>query len=683
MTFSKSTPPQDATGSATFTLTTPTAGNHTLVANYAAQGSFLASTANGTLVVNPATVTITASSGTMIYGGTVPTITATFSGFVLGQSSTILTTQPTCSTTALTTSPVGTYPSNCLGAVAANYTFAYVAGSVSVTPANLIITASANTMPYGGPVPTITPTFAGFLNGDTNLTALTTQPTCTTTATVTTGVGLYATANNCTGAVGANYSISYIAGKMTVTAAPLTITASTNAMPYGGPVPAITPSFTGFINGDTIAVLTAQPICSTTATINTGAGTHAGANTCTGAAAANYAINYVAGTMTVTAVPLTIAASNGVMNYGAPVPVITPGYAGFVAGDTAASLTTKPACSTTATSTSPVGSYPSTCGGAVDPNYAIVYIGGSVVVNQATTAIAITSNLPNPSIVGQIVTVSFAVVPQFAGTVPTGIVTVNSSTGEVCSATLPASSCNLIFNTGGTRTLTATYAGNTNFLGSVSAPVSQGVGGVSLSTTALLFGNQLVGTNSATQTITLSNVGTINITISSIVSTNNADFNFTTTCGATLRVGRSCNVVVRFHPTVTGVRTGTITITDSDPTPQVVSLTGTGVAPVNQVQPGSLAFGNVPIRTISPVQAVTVSNPGTAPLAINRISLNGGNATQFSQNNNCPATLAVGANCTVNVTFRPTTRGAKASTLNVVVAAPATSAAVSLTGTGQ
>jgi hypothetical protein len=221
-------------------------------------------------------------------------------------------------------------------------------------------------------------------------------------------------------------------------------------------------------------------------------------------------------------------------------------------------------------------------------------------------------------------------------------------------------------------------------LGSTSVAVNQGVSGVSLSTTALLFGNQLVLTNSATQTITLSNVGTVTINISSIVNSNTSDFNFTTTCGLTLRAARSCNIVVRFHPQVVGVRTGTITITDSDPTPQVVALTGTGVAPFNQVSPlGPLAFGSIPIRTVSPVQVVTVTNTGTGPLVINRINLNGANPGQFAQNNNCPASLAAGLNCTVNVTFNPTSRGAKTANLNVNVAAPATSASVSLTGTGQ
>jgi hypothetical protein len=68
------------------------------------------------------------------------------------------------------------------------------------------------------------------------------------------------------------------------------------------------------------------------------------------------------------------------MTYGGTVPTITASYSGFANGDTSASLTTQPTCSTTATSTSPVGSYPSSCKGAVDTNYAISYVNGTVTV---------------------------------------------------------------------------------------------------------------------------------------------------------------------------------------------------------------------------------------------------------------------------------------------------------------
>jgi hypothetical protein len=386
------------------------------------------------------------------------------------------------------------------------------------------------------------------------------------------------------------------------------------------------------------------------------------------------------GTLVVTGALLTITASNGAMIYGGPVPAITPAFAGFVLGQTnLTGLTGQPTCITAATSTSSVGSYGSSCNGAVGANYSITYAPGTVTVSQATTLTAITSNLPNPAIVGQIVTINFAVTPQFTGTVPTGVVTVKASTGEVCSATLPASSCNLTFATGGSRTLTATYAGNTNFLGSASAAVNQGVSGVSLSTTALLFGNQLVGTASAPQTVTLANVGTTTLTGISFAWGGN--FSDSTTCGTSLAPGRSCRINVRFRPTTTGVLTGTLTITNSDATsPQIVALTGTGVSPAASVTPTALSFSST-LNVTTGAQTVTVSNTGTAPMSITSI---GGLGGQFAQSNTCgafPAVVAAGGNCTISVTFTPTSAGTKNATMTVGFAAPVTSQSVTLSGT--
>jgi FtsP/CotA-like multicopper oxidase with cupredoxin domain len=388
------------------------------------------------------------------------------------------------------------------------------------------------------------------------------------------------------------------------------------------------------------------------------------------------------GTFVVNGAPLTITASNGSMIYGGPVPAITPSYSAFVLGQSAATaLTTQPTCSTTATSASPVASYPSTCAGAVAPNYAITYVAGNVIVGKASSSTIIVSNLPSSSIIGQIVTVKYVVTPQFAGSAVTGTVSVTASTGETCSATPLAGSCNLTFATGGSRTITATYSGDGNVNGSVSAAVNQKVSSVSLSTFSLLFGNQLVGTTSATQQVTLVNVGTTTLTINSIQWS--ANFSDSNNCGGSLRPGASCRINVRFVPTTTGVLTGTLTITDSDVTsPQVVTLTGTGVAPVLSLSTTALPFGNQAVNTTSASRTVLVSNTGTAPLIINNIALNGANPNQFTQNNNCPGTLAVGASCTVNVAFRPRSRGNKSANLNVNVAAPATSQSVALTGTG-
>ena len=68
------------------------------------------------------------------------------------------------------------------------------------------------------------------------------------------------------GAVDRDYTISYVAGTLTVTPAPLTITADNQTKVYGAALPTLTASYSGFVNGDTAANLTTQPTLTTTAT---------------------------------------------------------------------------------------------------------------------------------------------------------------------------------------------------------------------------------------------------------------------------------------------------------------------------------------------------------------------------------------------------------------------------------
>jgi len=87
--------------------------------------------------------------------------------------------------------------------------------------------------------------------------------------------------------------------------------------------------------------------------------------------------------------------------------------------------------------------------------------------NRATSTSAITSDNPDPSVVGQAVTVAFTVTST--GGTPTGDVTVTADSGESCTATVAVGSCEIILNTAGDRTLMASYAGDANFNPSVSA----------------------------------------------------------------------------------------------------------------------------------------------------------------------------------------------------------------------
>ena len=264
------------------------------------------------------------------------------------------------------------------------------ATSLSVfTVANLLppltVTAGSAQITYGSAVPAITPSYSGFVNGDTAA-SLTTPATCTTTATSSSLAGSYPT--TCSGAVDGNYRISYVSGTVTVTPAPLNVTASNALMTYGGAVPAITASYAGFVNGDTVASLSPAASCISTATSASPAGFYS--SVCSGAFDANYNITYSNGTVTVKAASLFITAPSVTINAGSAIPSFTPSYSGFVNGDNASSLTTLPTCTTTATSSSPGGSYPITCSGAVDGNYGISYVGGTLTIQVVLASIAVT-----------------------------------------------------------------------------------------------------------------------------------------------------------------------------------------------------------------------------------------------------------------------------------------------------
>jgi hypothetical protein len=97
-------------------------------------------------------------------------------------------------------------------------------------------------------------------------------------------------------------------------------------------------------------------------------------------------------------------------------------------------------------------------------------------VNKASTAAAITAQTPNLTVPAQPVTVSFTVKPVSPGTgTPTGNVTVSDSTGDSCAAPVAAGACSLPLATAGTKTLTASYTGDSNFNSSASTDVTHTV----------------------------------------------------------------------------------------------------------------------------------------------------------------------------------------------------------------
>jgi hypothetical protein len=203
---------------------------------------------------------------------------------------------------------------------------------------------------------------------------------------------------------------------------------------------------------------------------------------------------------------------------------------------------------------------------------------------------------------------------------------------------------------------------------------------VTVSPTSLSFGNQVLGTSSSAQKVTLRNSQTTTISISSI-SFSLADFTRTTNCSTTLAAGSRCTISVTFTPTALGLRTGTLTIADTgNNSPQTVALSGTGVAAVNAT-PSNLSFGNQTVGVKSSAAAVTVTNNQSKNLTINSIT---SKLSDYTTSTTCPLkpkTLTAGASCTVSVFFTPAASGTRTATLTISDNATV-SPTVSLTGTG-
>jgi hypothetical protein len=208
------------------------------------------------------------------------------------------------------------------------------------------------------------------------------------------------------------------------------------------------------------------------------------------------------------------------------------------------------------------------------------------------------------------------------------------------------------------------------------------------SPTSLTFGPQNVDTASPPQTVTVTNIGTPNLTISTVAvgGTNASDFakSADACTGATITSKGTCTVSVTFSPSAAGNRSASLSFTDNaSGSPQIVNLTGTGVAafPAANVAPSSLTFGNTNLGSTSAPQAVTLSNTGNAALSVSGIAA----SVNFAAANNCAGSVAAGGSCTINVTFTPTASGTLNGTLTITdnsSGVAGTTQTVALTGIG-
>ena len=240
-----------------------------------------------------------------------------------------------------------------------------------VTEFPVTITANNKTMTYGDDVPELTYDSTWTLNG---------TPEISTTATKTSPVGVYPIKVE-KGTLTNEY-VTYVDGTLTIGKAPLTVGVQNVTITEGDAIPAFALTYSGFRNNDTEAnSFTTKPKAATTATSASKPGTYP--ITVSGGEAQNYALTYTQGTLTITAKPIepvTITADNKTMTYGDEVPTLTYKSSG-------ATLNGTPKLSTTATKTSPVGTYPIRVEKGTVTNEQVTCVDGTLTIGKAPLTI--------------------------------------------------------------------------------------------------------------------------------------------------------------------------------------------------------------------------------------------------------------------------------------------------------
>jgi hypothetical protein len=241
-------------------------------------------------------------------------------------------------------------------------------------------------------------------------------------------------------------------------------------------------------------------------------------------------------------------------------------------------------------------------------------------------------------------------------------------------------------------TFTPTVAGNATGSASVvstaaNSPLSISLSGlgvqpqISVVPGAVSFGTVTVGqTNS--QTITLSNPGTANLTVTQSAGPGTG-FGLTgLALPLTLAPGKSTAFTVSFTPTSGTNSSSSLTLVSNAPnSPTTIPLSGTGLAPVLQLTPStaSLSFGSQTLNA-SATQSVTLTNTGNAAVSISQVSVTG---TGFTLSGSAPlVTLSAGQAASFSVTFTPTAAGSDAGSASVVSTAANSPLSISLSGSG-
>jgi len=397
--------------SGTFTYSPPIAtilssgSNQTLSVSFVPSDTTDYTNATATVAINvqKAPLGLTATNHIKTYGQNLTLAGTGFvsTGLVNGDS---VTSVSLASAGAVSNAPVSGSPyaitiGNAQGdAGLTNYNIAYTNGLLTVNKAALGITATNRSKTYGQnltftgteftpsglqnleTIGTVTLTSAGAIsNAPVSGSPYSIVPSAATGGTFTPG----------------NYAITYTNGTLTVNRAGLTVTANPAARIYGAANPAFSASYSGFVNNETVSVVSGVPGFNTAATVTSGVGGYAITPSLGTLTAANYSFGpFNNGTLTINPAALGITASNLSKSYGQNLAFVGTEFAanGLLNSDTVThvTLTSAGAISNAPVSGSPYSIVPSAATGSGLTNYTIAYTNGVLTVNKA--ALGITAN---------------------------------------------------------------------------------------------------------------------------------------------------------------------------------------------------------------------------------------------------------------------------------------------------
>ena len=330
----------------------------------------------GTLTITPAPITVTAKAASREYAEVNPPLLFTYSGFKNGENDAVFTKKPSITTTATLTSSVGQYDITVSGGEAQNYTFTYVPAKLTITKAPLRVKADDKTRVENTDNPELTVVYSGFRNNETEA-VLDTKPTVTTTATKSSAPGTYPI--TVSGGSAKNYELSYVNGTLTITAGTLVLTAKSYTRVYGEENPAFEFEKSG------TATLRGTPVITCSATKASPVGTYD--IFIAKGSVENEGVTYINGKLTITAAELTVTANDASRVYGDENPALTVRYSGFKNDDSEESLTTKPAATTSATKASDANIYVISVSGGTATNYTFRYVPGKLTVDKAVLTV--------------------------------------------------------------------------------------------------------------------------------------------------------------------------------------------------------------------------------------------------------------------------------------------------------